>query len=303
MPFIAPPPAPFSGSAGFGTIASGRWRQLGVVRFGGCPVPVMGGALPLIDLNDGSSWITKDVVPQRGNRSLTTAQQAWRNKARYLSDDFGAATIKVAFQYDEQPTGVGLEAAIAPLLNSGEQWLTFDDITAVKVRTKNVTSSRVVTAAPYFHEGELEFLAVEPWFQEMAQTQSNGNGLSGNTVTVAANYLGSWYAEPVIVVNKAASDTSVLNSVTVSNVTSGEGVSVTLSPTAAGGATITVDSSTLSAGDADGNSFDFTGAFPMVYPFPGAYINPNTLVVQVGVASGTPSGVTVDVRYTTRWVL
>ena len=310
MPINLGPVLPAPGAPIYATSFDPRWRQVGIVRFGNNTIPVIGGTLAWINLNDGASWIMTDVSPVRDNHALGITQQAWRSKAAWISEDFGVGKVKASFQYDEQPSGIGFQQAMAPLLNSGEQWLTFDNSTGLLVKCKGVSGvKRTVTAAPYLYAGDIEFWAREPWFQDMSQTSQLAQALTGNTTgsptSFSVSYSGTWYEEPNYVLHVPVGNTVALTQIRIANTTSGETLTVTLNPglTASTAHTLTVNTSTQKVTDENALEYDVTGTFPKLYNNPTGTAQPNAHTVTVTTASGTSTGLTFDVVYNGRWVL
>src|SRR6266851_5286492 len=90
--------------------------------FGNSVLPNGQGILPWINLSDFVSWFPQNFDIDGSNRQLGVAQQIYRAKGVYLSDDFGGKIIGIPARYYEG-AGIALGAAKAQLSQAGEQYL------------------------------------------------------------------------------------------------------------------------------------------------------------------------------------
>ncbi len=310
MPIPGPGGAAAVGAGpNYATTSDPRWGARGIVKFGNAAIPVIGGTLPYIDLNDGVNWFCQDVVIQRDNHELQQAQQAWWSKAAWLGEDFTMAKIAISELYDENGGGAGFTAAIAQLLASGEQYLTFDNTTGILCKCKSAgAAKRTVTASPFLYSTTLEFWAKEPWFKGLTQTTNNGTAVAGSsgagtTTNITQTYNGTWWGEPTYVLHIPNTNTATISSLKINNTTSGQGLTAVFSPvlTASAVHTVTVDCIGQHVTDENATEYDISGSFPMLYGQPqGGSVN-NALQVTIASSAGT-TGLTLDVDFYNRYV-
>lgn len=132
-----------------------------------------------------------------------------------------------------------------------------------------------------------------------------GNGVappttSGGTATFYVTYNGSVWAEPVFTLTVPFSNQNTITQLVISNTMAAEALTINFPGGLPSGRpyTITVDSSNWTVSDQNGNSYDYQGSFPMLYP-PAGQVNPFT--VQCVGTPGNPSGLSLQAAYNSRW--
>ncbi len=275
-----------------------------IVRFGGLAQPNGQGILAQVDLNDLGGWCTQDDFVSDLTQQLTFAQQVWRSKAAILGRNFdGAVPIKLPMEFRETPSRT-LGAALGQIALAGEQQLTFDNATCL-LATFMGTAGRQSSFrwGPLRWTFDLMFLAREPWFRDLATTTApNALALSsGSATTFNVTYGGSVWPEPVWKLTIPAGNAAPIASFVLSNVTSGETLTLTFPGNlpASTAATITIDWATMSATDANGVSYDLSGAIPTLYGPSGQV---NAMSATLTPASGTATGCTLTGTFTNRWI-
>lgn len=284
---------------------AGGWDHRTYIQFGGLPVPVgnnQGAVLSYIDLNDGVSWFAQDIgLPDA--HELALAQQTWRAKATYTSEDYKPLTVKVPFLYEEAVKPIF--AARAQLMTAGEQVLTFDGTYGYTVKCKSLGDLKpegnaiLGDGSHLMWAGQLEFLVKEPFFKTIAQSSLLGTavaGSSGGTATnFAVNYGGSFWAEPQWILNIPAANAATITQIKVANTTTGQ--TATVNCNIAGGAahTVTIDSVGFRVTE-DATELDIAGSFPMLWQG-----GNNNITVTI-TSSAATSGLTFDVKWYERWL-
>lgn len=292
-----------------------------VCQFGGRALPIVGTTLGYIDLNDHKNWwlewTSAGLDVSNASRQASTVPLVFRAKGVYLSDDFGPRLIKLTQKYYEGAEYGGvvkpLGAALSQLRQAGEQFLTFDNLTAIPVKflaDSNRRSARIAPGAlPFWWDLQLEFLAVTPWFSDLTPTVPvgspwavSGSVSPGTSTGFNITYAGSVFAEPVFTLNVPAGNTVVINSLVLTNTTSGEALTIAfpgglLANTAY---TITIDCGAWTVKDGTGKQYDVGGSFPQLYP-PAGQVNAFTAVIVT--ATGTTTSVTLGASVTARWEL
>lgn len=131
-----------------------------------------------------------------------------------------------------------------------------------------------------------------------------GNGTLPPTSTPATTfnvtYAGSVFTEPQWTITIPSSNPNNVASLALSNTTSSETLTIIPPGNILGGrlTTLTIDSSAWTVADQNGNQYDYTGSFPMLYG-PAGQVNAMSLAV-----TSTPSdatGITVATTYANRW--
>lgn len=278
-----------------------RWHQRQIVKFGGLPVPVSGVTLPWIDLNDRLAYFAVE-GPKIDNSHISNkaSQLSLRGKGVWTAQDFVGRKIRLPVYYDET-VGVPFSQAKAHLTQTGEQYLTFDNVTGLLVRTNSFAETDFLTDAPdapgqYTHKAMLEFLSRNPFPQDMTATNYGPSTITNNYNSMAISYAGMVYAEPVYTLTFNTATT--VTQFGINNTTSGEAFSVLLGAPATGvNHTLIVDCTQFTV-TLDGVPLAPVGSFPLLYPgFPPPFTN--TLQAKM-VSSGGVSG-TLNIQYFNKW--
>jgi hypothetical protein len=293
----------------YATVTDAHFLQRGIIKYGNNTIPIIGGTLSYIDLNDGVNWFAQDVIIARDNHTLQLVQQPWRSKATYISEDFGYAKVTIPVLYDEGGGGAGFTSALAPLLNSGEQYLTFDNATALLCKCKSVgAAKRKVNTNSALFETTLEFWAKEPFFKDLSQSSTLGVAVAGSSgagtnTNQTISYTGTFYSEPTFILHVPNTNTVTISQMKITNSTSGEILTVTFSPVLTANAvhTITVDTSIFKVTDENAKEYDVSGSFPRLYNNPTGAAQNNAFVVNL-VSSAATTGCTFDWTWSGRYV-
>lgn len=249
------------------------WDQRQIVKFGGLPIPVWGTVMPYQDLNDCISWICVS-GPKIDNSHISNAasQLAWRGKGVWTVQDFYGRKLRLPVYYSEAGAGIPFSRAKANLTQSGEQYLTFDNVTGLLVRVNSFGESDFVTDAPeapgqYLMKTTLEFLSRNPFPQDIAATTAGPFTLNLNSAApFTAACGGHVYAEPVYTFTIPSGNTSNITKFTLTNTDSGDSVFFINTIRSGVGHTVVIDSSALTIA-IDGKGIAPNGAgFPMMYP-------------------------------------
>jgi hypothetical protein len=157
----------------------------------------------------------------------------------------------------------------------------------------------------YFMSGPTTGFTVQNANGNAFTLNTAGNGVappttSGGTATFYVTYNGSVWAEPVFTVTIPPTNTSSISSIVLTNNMSGESLTINFPGTLLGGRpyTITIDCAAWTVLDQAGNSYDYQGSFPMLYP-PIGQVNPFT--VQAIGSPTNPSGLLLSTTYNARW--
>jgi len=262
-----------------------QWDQRQKILFGGLPVPIFGTTMPFVDLNDMVSWRALSLKVDNGHVQNAASQFAWRAKGVWTAQDFVGRKIHVPCHYYEVGAGVAFSLAKSKLTQSGEQYLSFDGVTGIRVRCNSFTEFDLLDGFPekpstsssqpsYAYVGTLEFLSRNPFAEDMAvQTTGNfsiaGTSGAGAYTNVTINYYGHAFGSPKLTVTVPNGASGKVQKIGWSNVTSGEDIILDVSSggglAAGGGHTIIIDSDN-SVITVDGVLQAPGGAaFPLVY--------------------------------------
>lgn len=286
------------------------WATRGVVKFGGLPLPVVGTTMSYIDLNDTVYYYTHDVQIDGTHPRNTAAQRSWLGQGVWLSQDFVGRKITLSTTYDEAGNGgtaQSIAAAMGQLTQAGEQYLTFDNITAVKCRFDGWSKRSLNTfdGRGFVWDTELVFQSRNAFFEDLSSTtQSVGavsGGVGGTDNNFNISYAGAVYVRPVYTLTIPSGNTRTISSIVLKNLTSGETATVAFSPVITSGVahTVVIDSDGMQA-LLDGVQVPITGSFPNAYPsIPPPQVNSMRLTITSAV--GATTGLTFSLSYTTRW--
>lgn len=272
-------------------------------NFGNNTVPVIGGTMANIDLNDITSWTLQTVDLPGDNRQISHAQQAWRSRAVYLGDDYGPKRIILRMRYSEAVNS--LAVAKAQLMQAGDQYLSFDNLTQIPAKLSKFTPVMKTKYAPYLWDVTLEFMCRIPYWSDIAATaigsQALGGAVSpGTATTFNVTYNGSVDSDVVWTFTVPGGNGVPIVSFKLNNTTSAEALTVTFPSNLAASTAyaFTLDASKYTVVDGAGTGYDFTGSFPRLY---GPVGTVNAMSATVVTASGTSTGLTVSGSVTPRW--
>src|SRR5215472_569841 len=133
-----------------------------------------------------------------------------------------------------------------------------------------------------------------------------GNGVSPPATTPATQfnvtYAGSVFARPIWTF-AVPNNTVAIPSFTLANTMSGETLTATFPGNlpANTAATVTIDAGAMTVKDANGVSYDVSGAFPFLYPPAGQVNTMTALITPVG--TGIPGGCTISGSVNPRWLI
>lgn len=271
-------------------------------RFGGRALPNGQGTLSYINLNDWSSWFMQGVEIEIA-QSLALGSQLWQGRSVNLGADFPPAVIRLPMEYREVTTTLG--AALAALAVAGDQYLSFDTVTAIPVRFRAASNRQAVVYAPAVPRWslDLEFSATQQWFQDLTPTAIGAQALnSGTATTFNVTYAGSVFAEPVWTLTIPNTSTATIASFALSNVTAGQTLTITFPGNLAASTSwvLTIDTGAFTVRDAAGRSYDVGGSFPNLFPPAGQV---NAMSATLTPASGTATNCTISGSVTPRWLL
>lgn len=282
-----------------------------VARFGGLALPNGQGTMANVDLNDGKSWFLQGVEPNNGNHVLSTAPQVWLGQGSWLSEDWGPKTITLTEWYYEGTdlggSGAPISSQKALLGQCGEQYLTFDNLTAIKAKMASFGTPKITRAfPPWWWQTALTFLAVTPWAVDLSATTPAGSpwalagNTSGATTAFSIAYAGSVYARPVFTLTIPNTNTAPIQQFRLANTMSGETLTVLFPGFLAASIawTLTIDCGAMTVADQGGKQYDPSGSFPALY---GPAGQSNAWSATLTTASGTSSGVTLGASYSNRW--
>ena len=277
------------------------------IWFGGRTIPNVGGTAAYVDLTTGG-WSPQDFQLGGLARALSVSQQVWRQRTAVMSDDRGARALAVPMIFKE--TSKGLSQAVAALSQLGEQNLVFDNTstgTYLRAYVKDRGTPRMKKKfSPYWWDLVLSFLVTDGYPRDIVQTAQTGIALAGtvggSSTAFNVTYNGDVFALPQFVIRVTNANPATISSIVLTNTTSGEALTIVFpSPLAATTAwTITIDTEGLTVTDLAGTQYDFSGAFPALYP-PYGTVNAFTCVVTTG--AGTLSNATLEVDHNPRWEL
>lgn len=298
-----------SGTAYFDAIsvtASGPGRL--VCKFGGQPLPVVGTTMAYLDLNDKTNWrMTRQTIKEVHIR--LHAQRPFQSKAVPMSSNTGPKIIQLESIFDEGG-GSTLATQKALLSQSDQQFLTFDNLTGVLVKLIAFGDPKPLNTIPgaYLWDLSIQFLALEPWAQDLALTTVPAFAVAGavspGTATdFTVTYAGSVKTRPAFTFTVGAGNAAPISQIKLQSTTSGEITTVTFAtPLAAGVAwTITIDSDGWHITDQNGLEYDQAGnGWPKLYGPAGQV---NSFVFTVVTSSGVLSAATLALSYLNRWEL
>jgi len=272
-------------------------------NFGNNAVPVIGGTMANIDLNDLTSWTLQSVDLPGDNRIVGIAQQPWRSRGVYLGDDFGAKKIILKMRYSESVNT--LAVAKAQLMQAGDQFLSFDNLTQIPAKLVRFTPTMRTKYAPYLWDVTLEFLCRVPYWADIAATSIGAQALAGSVspgtaTTFNVTNTGSVDADVVWTFTVPAGNGVPIVSFALKNTTSGEALTVIFPGNLAASTAyaFTMNASTYLVLDVNTTGYDYSGSFPRLYPPAGTV---NAFSATVVTASGTSTGLTVSGSYNPRW--
>lgn len=282
-------PGPSLGTVDYG--GGGNLRQ--VLKFGGNTIPIIGGTAGWIDLNDAISWFAQTVDIQ-DMRMLTLSQMRQKARGIFISSDFEPIIMKIGMIYDEGG-GTPFQQAKAQLMQLGEQYITFDNSTAILANLQTFASSDgskldEKSTPPYRWIIKMEFLCREPWLKDLTPTTQT-QALSGAT-TFNVTYNGAVWAEPVYTITGITGATQLV----IANNTSTESLTVFFRASLPSGMTITVDTIKGRVLDQNFVEYDIFGSFPFLYP---PYGTANSFTVTATGASGG----SILTTYSNRWAV
>jgi hypothetical protein len=262
----------------FQTIADARWGHRQIIRFGGLPRADTGVVQPYIDLNDADSWWAEDIQIDGRHISNKATQLNWRGKGVWTAQDFVGRKITIPAKFDEGNShNMGYPEAKGVMTMAGEQYLTFDNLTGMRVRLNSFSLAKPVTPhAPYLWDAPLEFLSRNPFAEDLGGSVvagpfamgsvPGGLGFTGAYTAQDINYLGHAYGEPVVTISMPGGGATI-STVYVNNWTYNPTmyIAITNSFLQGGGHTI-VFSSELFTTVIDFTQFAPTGTFPFLFP-------------------------------------
>lgn len=262
----------------FLTVPDLRYGHRQIIKFGGLPRADTGVVQPFIDLNDADSWFANLITIDGNHISNKSSQLNWRGKAVWTAQDFIGRKITVAANYDEGNAagyfgaGTSYPAAKGVLTMAGEQYLTFDNLTGIRVRLNSFAQAKpLVPMPPYLWDAPLEFLSRNPFAEDLGGStvitppMAVGGSVSATSPNPTIVYGGAAYGEPIVTITAPS---AVITGVQVQNTTY-PNLNVTAAFTVAA-TTVTIDS-TLFAIIADlGLSSELglapVGTFPLLFP-------------------------------------
>lgn len=202
--------------------------------------------------------------------------------------------MKIGMIYDEGG-GTPFQQAKAQLMQLGEQYITFDNSTAILANLQTFASSDgskldEKSTPPYRWIIKMEFLCREPWLKDLTPTTQT-QALSGAT-TFNVTYNGAVWAEPVYTITGITGATQLV----IANNTSTESLTVFFRASLPSGMTITVDTIKGRVLDQNFVEYDIFGSFPFLYP---PYGTANSFTVTATGASGG----SILTTYSNRWAV
>jgi hypothetical protein len=189
---------------------------------------------------------------------------------------------------------------------AGDQWLSFDTLTAIPVRCKGIARRTAVTLAPLIPRWsfDLEFVASQQWFQNLtATTYINALALaSGSATNTNVTYAGSIFTEPVFTLHIPVTNPATTASFVLANTMSGDTLTITFPGNLAASTLydITIDCANMSVTSQLGVAYDVTGTFPLFYPPAGTV---QQIRATLTPASGTETGCTLTAVANDRWLI
>ena len=284
-----------------------KWDQRQVINFGGLPVPVTGQTLQTIDLNDQVSWFAQDIIIDNSHVSNKASQRTWRGAGVWTAADFVGRKVSVPAVYDEGG-GTSFAAAKALLTQSGEQFLSFDQIYGLRVRCNSFSVSKFLTFhPPYLISVQLEFLSRNPFAELMGTATTSSFAVSGNAAgqatTCPISYQGDAYCAPIYTLNVPSSNGAAIKGFVLANQTSNETLTIAngvINLPAGSASTLVIDATQQTVMQNGTQPVKFSGAFPNLYPGFGGSLT-NNIVATVTTTSGTTSNVTLSVQWSERW--
>jgi hypothetical protein len=157
----------------------------------------------------------------------------------------------------------------------------------------------------YFMSGPTTGFTVQNANGNAFTLNAPGNGVappstSGGTTSFNVTYAGTVWSEPIYTLTIPPSNPNTVTQLVLTNTMSTEALTVNFPGGLLGGRaiTITIDSGAWAITDGSGNSYDYSGSFPLLYPPLGQV---NTFTAQCVGTPGNPSGLTLQATYNNRW--
>jgi hypothetical protein len=271
-------------------------------RFGGRALPNGQGTLSYVNLNDWTSWFLQSVDIEIA-QTLTLGAQLWQGQSVNLGADFPPAVVRLSMEYREAVASLG--TALGALAVAGDQYLSFDTVTALPVRFSAASNRQAVMYAPALPRWslDLEFSATQQFWQDLTPTAIGATTLNSGTATpFNVTYAGSVFARPVWTLTIPNTSTATIAGFTLSNVTAGQTLSLVFPGNLAASTSwvLTIDSGAFAVRDAGGRPYDVGGSFPNLYGPAGQV---NAMSATLTTASGTATNCTISGSVTPRWLL
>lgn len=270
-----------------------RWGQRQIIRFGGLPRPDTGVVQSFVDLNDADAWFAQSIQVDGRHISNKSSQLNWRGKAVWTAQDFIGRKILIPAMYDDGNSGnISYPQAKGVLTMAGEQYLTFDNVTGIRVRLNSFSQAEPKTPnPPYLWDAPLEFLSRNPFAEDLGGAMTLTGTLNGSgQLFLPVTYTGAAYGEPLVTITLPSGVTA--NFVEVANTTFGGDIIGSLGTVSTGGPLV-VDS-TLFAISLGSTAFPPGGTFPFLYP--------GTQTLYIAMAPGASfAGAAVSVSYANKF--
>lgn len=255
-----------------------------------------------VNLNDVTSWFLQDFQSDLV-KQLVKGQFVWRAKGAILGRDVPGFSIVLPMKYKEASNGA-FGAALATLVNTGDQQLTFDNSTYILSEFESTQSRKLwIKFQPFWWDVTLSFWCKTPWFNDIAATNLTQVTAIGTTPkTFNITYAGSVFAEPVFTLGIGAGNPAVITTAILKNTTSGEFLTITFPGGLAASTayTITIDCGNYTVSDQNSVNYDIGGSFTSLFPPAGTV---NAFSIALTVSSGVPSNVTLDGTWNNRWTM
>lgn len=293
----------------YSVLADARYGKRQVVKFGGLPIPVVGGTQAFIDLMDGVNWYIdprKFGLEIKIDHRLTSSPYLWRQESAFQTEDYWPTVVTLPILYDES-NGISFQTARAALLWAGSQFLTFDNATGLVSRLSDIKNIRMrVDSAPYLWEAQLEFTGYEPWWKDFTSSTQTATALTASIAGTLTNFnitsAGSWWTKPVFTLDVPSTHAFPVSKIILANTipTPAESLTVSFSPTLTVGThwIVTIDCGNFTVTDQNGKQYDFSGSFPQLYPPAGTV---NTFQATLFSTGGAATNVTLTPAWTNRW--
>ena len=280
------------------------WAKRGIIKFGGMAVPVVGGTMSYIDLNDAVYYYAQDIDISGTHIKNTAMQKTWLASGVWLSQDFVGRTVRIPMKYDETGNGGSAQSiaqAMGQLSQAGEQYLTFDNATGLMCRFDGWSKRNVLFEDNngYGWDTELIFQSRNAFFEDLAATTQSVGAVAGNgDNNFNVSYVGAAWCSPVYTITIPIGNTQAITGFVLKNITSGETLTATVAVPANQAHSVVIDSGAMTA-TLDGVQQVFSGSFPMLYPaIPPPQTNSMRLTIN---SAGATTGITLSISYTNRW--